>query len=709
MGDAGLGVRRRVLWVFGAAVLMLLLLVGRLVWLQGWRGPALYQRAVDVRTRVVPVQAPRGEILDDRGHVLAMSVGAESVYATPAQIPDKAATAIRLATVLDLNPATIEKRLKQHVMFVWIARRVSNTEAAAVRTLDLPGISLVQESRRIYPAGMLAAQLLGFVGIDNQGLGGGVEVSYNRQLSGTPGELIIETDARNQEIPKATRRYVAPKPGDTLRLTLDSTLQGITQRALDQGVAQAHAQSGLAIMMDPKTGGILALAAWPTYDSNEARNADPSLWTNPVITYAFSPGSVFKPITAAAALQTGVVTPSTPFDDSGVLRVPGATISNFNHRGLGATTFAVGFEKSANTIFGRVGLMLGVQRFYEYLKLFGFMSRTGVDLPGESARPSIITPESRATPLDLAEEAFGQTLAVTPLSMITAISAIANGGELMWPHVGLSLEAPNGQVVQRITPKVVRRVISPETAYQLQGLMARVVTNGSGKNAAVPCYSVAGKTGTTQKYENGRVAQGQYIGSFVGYAPAHGAVVALYVMIDEPQGLYYGGQVAAPVFAQIMRQTLPYLGVQPSCPKGVSPDTAAPPEEMVPMPNLVGMDAGQAERVAAEAGVFLKVSGSGQVLRQVPPAGTQVQKWSTVLAYTTPAEALPEPRVTVPDLQGMTLTAAGQALAHQGLQLQADGAGVVVAQQPPPGTTLSPGDVVRVTMGVRSARAKVPG
>lgn len=709
MGDAGVGVRRRVLWVLAALALFLALLAVRLAWVQGRLAASLHVRAVDVRTRVVPVQAPRGEIIDDRGHVLAMSVGAESVYAIPGQVRDRAQTALRLATVLHLNPATLDRRLHQHVMFVWVARRVNATQAAEVRALDLPGVSLVQESRRVYPLGMLASQVLGFVGTDNQGLGGGVEVSYNRQLQGTPGELIVETDARNQEIPKSSRRYVAPVPGDTLRLTLDATLQGITQRALDAGVAAAHAQSGLAIMMNPKTGGIMALAVWPTYDSNDARNADPSLWTNPAITYAFSPGSVFKPITAAAALQEGVVTPDTSFDDPGFLRVPGATISNFDHQGLGHTTFAVGFEKSANTIFGRVGLMVGIPRFYRYLQRFGFLGRTGVDLPGEAARPNIITPEARATPLDLAEEAFGQTLAVTPLSMITAISAIANGGELMWPHVGMDLEAPDGQVVQRIQPRVVRRVISAQTAYQLQTLMAQVVANGSGRRAQIPCYEVAGKTGTTQKYEGGRVAAGKYIGSFVGYAPAHGAVVALYVMIDEPQGVYYGGQVAAPVFQRIMRQALPYLGVPASCPKGVRPESAAPPTETIAMPNVVGLEVGQAERAAAEAGVFLRVSGKGRVLRQVPPAGTAVAKWSTVLAYTSPAEALPEPRVTVPDLQGLTLEAAAAAVSRQGLQLQASGVGVVVGQQPAPGDTLAPGDIVRVIMGVGSIRNRVPG
>jgi len=684
----------------------LLALGVRLFWLQVWHGGGLYSEALEVRTRVVPVQARRGEITDAQGHVLAVSVGADSVYATPAQVTDRGSEAGALAAVLHLDPATLLKRLSQRTMFVWIARKVGDPESAAVRRLALPGIHIVQESRRIYPKGMFAGQVLGFVGIDNQGQSG-VELSYDRALRGKNGELVIETDARNHEIPGGVSRYVPPVQGDTLQLTLSSPLQSIVQRDLDAGVAAAHAQAGYALMMDPSTGDILAWAAWPTFDPNFARQADPSLWTNPLITLVFSPGSVFKPVTAAAALQEGVVTPDTPFNDSGVLSVSGVNIHNFNRRGLGPTTFAVGFQKSANTIFGRVGILLGVQRFYSYLRAFGFTGRTGVDLPGEARRPNLLRPENLATPLDVAEEAFGQTLAVTPLSMLTAISTIANGGELMWPHIGMDLQAPDGTIVQRIEPRVVRRVLSPQVAYTVQSLMASVVEQGSGKNAAISCYSIAGKTGTTQKYVGGRVGEGMYIGSFLGFAPAHGARVALYVMIDEPQGLYYGGQVAAPVFRAIMVDTLRYLGIQPACPPGQKPPVVgAVPAETVTMPDVVGMVAGDAERVAAEAGLFLDVQGSGtgqgatggRVLRQVPPPGTAVAKWSTVLGYTTPALALPEQTVTVPDLQNMTLEAAASALGVEGLQLQADGTGHVVAQTPAPGASMHPGDVVAAVL-----------
>lgn len=700
MSGAGFAVRRRILWCLCGAVLALLALGGRLFWLQTLRGAELSQTALDVRTRVVPVQAKRGDIIDRQGHILAQSVGAESVYAIPAQVTDRVGEAASLAQILELDPSKVAPRLAPGQAFRWVARKVAEDKARAVLQLGLPGIKIVQETRRIYPKGMLGAQFLGFVGIDNQGQAG-VELSYDKQLRGTPGQIVLETDARNRDIPGGVNRYVPPTDGETLRLTIDSALQSITEQALNQGVAAAHALGGYALVMDPSTGEILALAAWPTYDPNVARQVDPSLWTNPLLTYAFSPGSVFKPITAAAAMQEGLITPDTPFDDSGVVHVGGHNIRNYNHRGLGPTTFKTGFQKSSNTVFARVGLMLGRERFYKYLRLFGFQEPTRIDLPGENPRrPNLIRPEQVATPLDIAEEAFGQTLAVTPVSMLTALSAIANGGELMWPHIGLDLEAPDGTVVQRIMPRPVRRVLTPEVAYQLQNLMTAVVEGGSGRNAAISCYTVAGKTGTTQKYtQAGRGLSGQYIGSFMGYAPAHGAKVAVYVMIDEPQGLYYGGQVAAPIVRQILIAALQYLNVPPACPAGQTPESVPPLQaETVSMPDLVGSSAADAQRLAAESGLYVRIDGQGErVLRQVPQPKEPVQRWSTVLAYTTPALALPESAVTVPDLQGQTLKQVAAALSLQGLQLDGTGQGVAIAQSPPPGAQAHPGDVVSVT------------
>ena len=700
MGTPGVAVRRRVLACLLAGVLGLTALGVRLLWLQTVRGPALYRGALDVRTRVVPVQARRGTILDAAGHVLAISVGVDSAYATPAQVKDKPEAAGALAGVFGGSPEAWMKKLTRRALFVWLRRRLTAAQATALRRLRLPGVFLVQESRRLYPRGMFAAQVLGFAGIDNQGLAG-VELSYDRDLRGEPGAIVIEADASNHELPFGIRRYRPPVEGDTLRLTLSGTLQHIVQRDLDAAVAQAHALAGYALMMNPRNGAILALAAWPTFDPNHYGEADPSLWTDPLLSYAFSPGSVFKPITAAAALQDGVVTPETPFFDSGSVRVPGATIHNHNHRGLGETTFADGFMHSANTIFARVGLLLGVARFYKFLRAFGFTGRTGVDLPGEAARPNILTPEARATPLDVAEEAFGQTLAVTPISVLTAISAIANGGELVTPHVGDALLAPDGHLIRRIDPRPVRRVISRAVAHQLQTLMAGVVSQGTGRNAQIPCYAIAGKTGTTQKYVGGRVGEGVYIASFLGYAPAHGARVALYVMIDEPQGAYYGGQVAAPVFRAIMIDTLREMHVAQDCPTGIKPPSSIlRVQPHVPMPDLVGLPVAEAERQAAAAGFFLRVdSQSGRILRQVPPPGTPVQRWSSVLGYVHSATDLAGTMVTVPDVEGLTLPQVIATLAPLGLQVEARGSGVVVAQAPAPGVAVHTGDIVALRLG----------
>lgn len=698
MRNLGVDDRRRVLrvlMIFGAVILIL---AGRLIWLQVVKGGALRKSAVAVRTRVIPIQAPRGTITDAQGHVLAIAVGVDSAYAIPAQVKNEVQAAQAVAPILGQSVESVTVKLKRHTLFVWLRRRITSEQASAVSALHLPGVYLVQEASRLYPRGLFAGQILGFTGIDNQGLSG-VELSYNKVLQGTNGRIVIETDARNQEIQGGNRQLVAPVPGDTLQLTISDTLQQIVQTDLDAAVVTAHALGGYALMMDPSTGAILAMAAWPTFDPNNYAQADPSLWTNPLITYAFSPGSVFKPITASAALQTGVVTPGTPFYDTGSIRLPGATIRNFNGVGLGQTTFANGFMRSTNTIFARVGVMLGVSRFYQYLGEFGFTGRTGIDLPGEAAQPNILRPQNLATPLDIAEEAFGQTLAVTPVSMLTAISAIANGGELMWPHVGGRILTPGGQLVEQIRDKVVRRVLSPEVAYQVQSLMGMVVAQGTGKNAAIPCYSIAGKTGTTQKYVGGRVSEGQYIASFVGYAPVHGAKVALYVMIDEPAGVYYGGQVAAPVFRSIMTDALPLLGVHPSCPPGLTPPaTSGAKPATVSMPALIGLPTSRAASVAAAVGLFLQIEGTGStVVRQVPSPGDPVQKWSTVLGYTSGAGTLPGSTVTVPDLQGMSVDQATKALGAAGLAMNGTGSGKAVEQQPAPGEGVSPGSEVSVT------------
>ncbi len=436
--------RKRIVFLLLAVGTGLVLLGVRLFYLQAVQSDALRARAEDVRTRVVPVQARRGEIIDRNGEVLADSVDVYSVYANPAVIADKPATAARLAPILSVPEDTLLQRLQTRTLFIWLRRRVTDAVAAAVRAADLTGIQLTRESRRVFPQGTLAAQVLGFSGIDNQGLAG-VEYSYNAQLQGVAGQMISEYDARNHPIPNAQQEYVPPVDGLTLQLTLDARLQLDAERELAKAVATHGALGGTVIVMDPNTGGILALANQPTFDPGDPTAAPQSAWRDFAVSDTMSPGSVFKPVTAAAGIQSGLVGPNSGFYDPGFLRVGGWTIHNALGEALGPTTFAAGFAHSANVVFAQLGLRVGVSRFYQFLNAFGLLSRTGIDLPGEAR--GIVPAQGRVKPIDLAVMSFGQTLTVTPIEMATAVAAVANGGRLMWPHVGKALIGPDGKVV----------------------------------------------------------------------------------------------------------------------------------------------------------------------------------------------------------------------------------------------------------------------
>jgi stage V sporulation protein D (sporulation-specific penicillin-binding protein) len=699
LSPPGMGMRKRILVLliaFGLAVLGLGL---RLAFLQVWRAESLRQGAVDVRTRMVPVQARRGVITDRNGEVLVDNVDVYSVYANPSVVQDKAGTAARLAAILQLPADRLLSRLNQRTLFVWLQRRTTDAAAAAIRAAQLPGIHLTRESQRAYPEGTLAAQVLGFAGIDSQGLAG-VELQYDAQLRGTPGQILVEYDARNHPIPRGTHQYVPPLDGLGLRLTLDARLQFAAERELAKAVAEHGALGGSVLVMDPNTGEILAMANLPTFDPSDPGSADPSAWRNRIVSDTISPGSVFKPITAAAGLQDGLVTPDSGFYDPGFVRVGGWTIHNFNGRGLGSTTFARGFAQSANVVFAQLGLRVGAERFYRFLNAFGLLSRTGIDLPGEAR--GIIPPLARVKPIDLAVMSFGQTLTVTPIAMATAIAAIANGGKLMWPHVAKDFVGPNGQVVQAIQPRVLGEPISPATAAVERRLMMGVVAEGTGTRAQIPGYDIAGKTGTTNKVVGGRVSRSNYIGSFIGFFPAEHPRVLIYVMIDEPQGIPYGGFVAAPVFNALAQDAIRILDIPPDHPDQVrGAGTGGGPSE-VKVPSLVNLTVAEARVAALSAGLNFAVRGSGEgrVREQVPPPGTSVATGSTVVVFTAPR--LPAPAeegtlVTVPNLRGMNLRQAAAALAQLGLVMDGQGSGNAVEQDPPPGTSVPPGTVVHVT------------
>ncbi|MBX6351447.1 MAG: PASTA domain-containing protein [Clostridia bacterium] len=688
-------IRRRVLAFLFAAFGLFLALAVRLFWIQLVEGEVLQAKALAARTFSVPVEARRGDILDRRGRPLAISTDLESVWASPAEIPPDQvdAEARALAPILGLDEKWLAGRLSADEAFVWVKHAMDDATAAKVRALELPGLHFTREAGRVYPEGSLAANVLGFSTVFHSFYG--VEQYYDAKLSGEDGKIRVQRDALQRDIPQTEDTFVPPKDGLTLRLTLDATIQYICERELEKAVLGAQAKAGYAVALDPKTGGILCLAQRPTFDPNDYAQYPEDAYRNRVISDTLSPGSTFKPITAAAALATGAVTPETAFYDSGAYTVLGKTIHNWNGRGLGATTFAEGFWQSANTIFARTAVMTGKAAFYDYLRAFGLTEPTGVDLPGEVS--GIRPEEARATDLDLAVMGFGQTLTVTPIQLVTAIAAIANGGELMWPHVADAFLDEGGRVVEKIEPRAVRRVIPEATAAEIRTLMQKVVDEGTGREARIPCYSIGGKTGTTQKVVGGRVG-GAYIASFVGFAPADDPKVVLYVAIDEPKGLYYGGQVAAPVFEAAMRDILRYLDVPPHCAPG---ETAGAPGEpqLTVVPSLVNLGVADALGEARKAGFTAVVKGSGsRIARQTPPGGAEVPVGTTIVAYTDESPEPPAQTVTVPDLGGQTIREAARILGLLGLRLEvAPGAtGVAVAQDPPPGARVPAGASVEV-------------
>lgn len=721
MSTPGPGLRRRVVVLFLSVLSFLAVLTGRVFWIQVVEGQELRAAAQETRIRHIPVEAKRGVIYDTRGRELAISISADTVIANPAEIDEPEATAAKLAPLLAMPQEEILKIITRRSAFEYVRRKIDQQLAQRVRALNLAGIYLTQETRRVYPKGMLAANVLGFAGMDSQGLNG-VEVYYDEELGGKQGSIVIEYDARNREIPQAVHRYEAPEDGLSLQLTIDETIQHIAERELDKAMRETRARAAWVILMDPKDGGILALAQRPSFDPNKLmdyllhgdpagkQHADPKLWRNLAISDAYPPGSAFKPVTAAMALEEGTVTPRTPFYDPGVVPVPGGSVTNWDGGGLGSTDFGEGFEKSANTVFAQVGLRVGIPKFYEYINLLGLSSLTGIDLPGEGS--GLLPPENQATPLDLALMAFGQTLTMTPIQVLTAMATIVNGGTLVTPHVAKVFLDKEGKVIKEIGAGKNRRVLSPQTSATIRELMGRVVENGTGIRAKIPGYFIGGKTGTSQKVIGGRVSTDRHIGSFIGVAPVEEPRVVGYIMVDEPQGMYYGGVVAAPVFQAIMRDVFQYLGVQPTRPLdagylepwAISPEdlefiASRKKEETIEVPDVLNLPLEAAITLLQNAGLTWQVEGKAtQVVRQVPVAGAEVEKGTAVLLLTgiEDRDGARPGQVTVPDLKGRSLREAASILGSIHLRLEVIGSGFATEQYPQAGTILPRDVVVRV-------------
>ena len=551
----------RVLAIFFILLLGLGGIAAKLFTIQIHHGRRLTERAERQYQRLVPLVSRRGTVFDRAGRELAVSLRVSSAFAQPSAITNPRDTARALAPILGQPAKELQARLSTDKTFVWLQRQLEPRQAEAISDLGLKGIGLVPESRRYYPRQDLAAHVLGMVGLDERGLEG-VEHLYDEVLGGKPQLVSAQQDA----LGRLVFRQEEPEPKMPIfdvHLTIDEVLQYITERELARAVERSGAKAGTAVILDPGTGEILALANQPTFDPNHYKRASSAAKRNRAATDYVEPGSIFKVILAAGALEEGIVAPTDlVYGENGSIEVSGVTIRD--HGKYGWLTIRQVLAQSSNVGAIKLGQKLGKSLYYHYMSAFGFGSLTGVDLPGET--PGLIRRPKGWSALSLPVLSLGQEVSVTAVQFAAAFGAVANGGSLLRPHVVRSLRTQDGGITRNVEPVVVRRVISEQTSRTLLEMLTSVVEEGTGKEAAVPGYSVAGKTGTAQKVEpaTGRYSHRKIVASFVGAIPAEAPRLVILVMIDEPETMRWGGSIAAPTFREIARDAVKYLKVPPS-------------------------------------------------------------------------------------------------------------------------------------------------
>ncbi len=632
-----------VLGLWGASIAF------RLVQVQLVRGPMYRSRARQQQERTVRLSPRRGPILDRARRELAVSVEALSVFAVPEKVADPASEASELSAILGIPVREVLSRIQGDRSFVWIARKIDDAAAEKIRERKLPGIDLLPEVRRLYPNESLAANVLGYVGLDGEGLAG-VEFEYERSIRGREGEMRVSRDARQERYALTPIPGREGRQGSAIVLTLDRDLQFVAEQELARAVAETGARDGSVVAMDPHTGEVLAMASFPTFDPNRYSQFSSAAWRNLPIASSYEPGSVFKVVTGSAMIESGIVTPSDPVDcGQGSIQVGNFVIHDAEHERFGIIPFSQVIAKSSNVGMVRLGLRLGPQRLSTSVRAFGIGEPTGIDLPGENV--GILRQVSQWSALSNASISYGQEVSVTPLQLGVAISVIANGGYRVRPRIRERTIDPDGQESEP-APAPPVRVLSASTAAEMNTILRGVVVDGTGKRASAAGYAVAGKTGTAQKAIGHGYARDKYVATFAGFAPADDPRVVLVVTVDEPRGQYFASEVAAPVFGRILSRALPMLGVPPSgsvlpepdappiqiaerrpvfapgvVPAALSresgPDTSAP-AALDRMPDLLGMSARVAVAELSRRGIEAKLTGSGFVVGQSPESGSPV-------------------------------------------------------------------------------------
>ena len=635
------------------------LLIFRYGWLQLVQGNSLGERMKAQVGQDYAIQSPRGAILDRNGRELAVSTMTKSLYIDPSHVENPQEVAANLAPLIGKSEQEILDDIAVGGGFVWVKRRMEQAEYEAVRQLIreknyISCLNFRDEAKRYYPNDVLAANVIGFVGTDDKGLDG-VEQALDKMLKGEVKETYLTTDRQDRPILDSifsSRRRYAGDACKTIELTIDSSIQFIVEQELDRAIAENNPKAVTCVVMDPKTGEVLAMASRPSYNPNRFWDYNPEIWKNRAVSFIYEPGSTFKSVVAGAALQEKVVTPNQVFVDPGYVMVSGRRIQNWNGESFGTVTFTDVVKQSLNTGFAQVGLRLGADRLMSYAKNFGFGEPTGIDLPGEESG-ILFNPEDMRES-DMATSAIGQSIAVTPLQLVTAMSAIANDGVLLKPHIVKSIRNADGSMYEERGKKEVRRVIDSATDKTLIGLLEQVVASGGGAKAAVRGYRIAGKTGTAQKIrEDGSgYMDGRYIASFCGFAPVEDPKLTVLVMIDDPgTGNFYGGQIAAPVAGRIFAQLMRYMHIEPSSDPfaGMETEEKKPqhkparlytgeiPDGKILVPDFSGKSLREAAGLAADRGLSFQSEGSGYAVGQSIEMNTLVDKGTSITVYFKPS------------------------------------------------------------------------
>lgn len=719
-------------------LLIILILIGfgaaicRLGYLQIFKANELGQKAVDQQLTDTTLSAKRGTIYDANGKVLATSASVWRVVLAPIYLEtdeERQIVAKGLSEILDVEEEKIFEKSKQQSYYVEIKRQVESDVREKVLEFidklenehDINGSSvfLLDDYKRYYPYGDLASSVIGFTGSDDQGLSG-IEYQYDEMLTGTPGRLITATNAHGTAMPFQYSQNIDAIDGYNLVLTIDETIQSIAEKYMEQAI-ETHAvyNRGVCIIMDVKTGEVKAMASVGGFDLNDPftlneetrknisllpeeeravaeSNELSKTWRNKAVSDTYYPGSVFKMFTAAMALEENLVSEESSFYCSGAHTVTGQTMHCHYRDGHGTQSFRDCIKNSCNPAFMQIGEKVGTEKFWQYYQAFGFSEKTGIDLPGE-AEDIFFSSDGSMLPVNLATASFGQNFAVTPIQVATAVAAIANGGYIVQPHVVSQILDEDGNVYKTTSTEVKRQAISTETAAHVADILEENAVSGSGKNGYVAGYRVAGKTGTSEKkYDSNEDGIDDYIASFCGFAPAENAEVVCLVFFDTPTGAaYYGSQVAAPVYAQIMSEVLPYLQVSAQYTE----------EELAALDKTantyVGLSVSEAEALAQGDGFTTSVKGYGDtVLAQVPAAGTTIPQGGNVVLYTDEESAAGQ--IEMPDLTGYSIYDVNYLAAAYDINISVAGAtnselSTSSSQSIPPGTLVSPGTVVRLS------------